>query len=142
MEVLALIATALAAGAAAGVHDSASAAVRDMYERLRRLGAQPGELDSAVAAQRKRDDSASDPVAPELRRLLEAVQAGEDEELRSLAAEVRRHSQKPTVTGAQGGTVWNISISESQVAAIGDGTNVRNIYNAAPSSSSVIPEEA
>jgi len=122
MEALALIATALAAGAAAGVHDSTSEAVVSLYARLRqrvreRLGGRSAELDDAIAAQQDRDTSAPDPVAPELRRLLEAVQAGQDEELRALADGVLGQP-----VGARGGSVWNVRISNSQEIAVGDGT--------------------
>ncbi|MGW7081724.1 hypothetical protein [Streptomyces sp. NPDC054866] len=140
MEALALIATALAAGAAAGVHDSTSEAVGSLYARLRqrireRLGRRSAELDDAIAAQQDRDTSAPDPVAPELRQLLEAVQAGQDEELRALADEVLR--QQP---GARGGSVWNVTIDNSPGPTLGDGTRLSHIYynTSAPP---VTPEE-
>ncbi|MEU4616607.1 hypothetical protein [Streptomyces umbrinus] len=128
MEALALIATALTAGAAAGVHDSTSEAVGSLYAGLRqrvreRLGRRSAELDDAIAAQRDRDTSAPDPVAPELRRLLEAVQAGQDEELRALADGVLRQ-----LASARGGSVWNVRISNSQGPSVGDGTHQRNTF--------------
>lgn len=119
METLALIATALAAGAAAGVHDSTSDAVGSLYAHLRqrvgeRLGRRSDELDDAIAAQRGRDTSAPDPVAPELRQLLEAVRAGQDEELRALAEGVLRQE-----TGTQRGSVWNVWNIRSEGIAVG-----------------------
>jgi hypothetical protein len=128
MEALALIATALAAGAAAGVQASTSEAVGSLYARLRerireRLGRRSAELDDAIVAQRDWDTSAPDPVAPELRRLLEAVQAGQDEELRALASGVLRQP-----AGARGGGVWNVWIRSSQGTPVGDGTNQWNTF--------------
>jgi hypothetical protein len=132
VEALALIATALAAGAAAGVHDSTSEAVSSLYARLRqrireRLGRRSAELDDAIAAQRDRDASAPDPVAPELRQLLEAVQAGQDEELRALADGVLRQ-----LAGARGGSVWNVWINNDQGTTIGDGNHQRNTFFNSP----------
>lgn len=128
MEALAVIATALAAGAAAGVHNSTSEAVGGLYARLcqrirERLGRRSAELDDAIAAQRDMDTSAPDPVAPELRQLLEAVQAGEDEELRALADGVQRQ-----LADTRSGTVWNVRISNSQGTTVGDGTYQRNTF--------------
>ncbi|ELP65990.1 hypothetical protein PV735_37760 [Streptomyces turgidiscabies] len=130
MEVIALIATALATGAAAGVQASTSEAVGGLYARLRqrvreRLGERSAELDPAIEAQRHRDTSAPDPVAPELRRLLEAVQAGQDEELRALADEVLRQP-----AGARGSSVRNVWISDSQGTSV-DGPQWNTFYNAA-----------
>ncbi|MFG2961120.1 hypothetical protein ACGF5O_46285 [Streptomyces sp. NPDC048291] len=128
METLALIATALAAGAAAGVQDSTSEAVSSLYAHLlqrvrERLGRRSAELDDAITAQRDRDTSAPDPVAPELRRLLEAVQAGQDEELRALADGVLQQR-----AGARGGSVWNVRLSNSPGTGFGDGLYQRNTY--------------
>ncbi|MEU5957928.1 hypothetical protein [Streptomyces sp. NPDC047525] len=132
MEVIALIATALATGAAAGVQASTSEAVGSLYARLRqrvreRLGERSAELDPAIAAQRDRDTSAPDPVAPELRRLLEAVQAGQDEELRALADGVLRQME-----GTQGGGVRNLWISDSNGIAFGPQWNTFNNALAPP----------
>ena len=140
MEALALIATALAGGAAAGVHDSTSDAVGSLYDRVRqlvteRLGRRPAELDDAIAAQRSRDTSAPDPVAPELRQLLEAVQAEQGEALQKLADGVPWQS-----AGARGGSLWNVSISDSHGSTFGDGTHVRHTFNI-NSTPPVTPEE-
>jgi len=132
MEVIALIATALATGAAAGVQASTSEAVGSLYARLcqrvrERLGERSAELDPAIEAQRDRDTSTPDPVAPELRRLLEAVQAGQDEELRALADAVLR--QSADVRGRSVRYVW---ATNNQGLVIGDGTYQRiTFYNAA-----------
>ncbi|TRO55696.1 hypothetical protein [Streptomyces sp. IB201691-2A2] len=128
METLALIATALAAGAAAGVHDSTSEAVASLYARLRqrvreRLGGRSAELDDAIAAQQDRDTSAPDPVAPELRRLLEAVQAGQDEELRALADGVMGQLED-----VRGGSGWNLWFSHNQGLSVG-GPQWNTFYN-------------
>jgi hypothetical protein len=129
MEAIALIATALATGAAAGVQVSTSEAVGSLYARLcqrvrERLGRRSAELDGAIAAQQDRDTSAPDPVAPELRRLLEAVQAGQDEELRALADEVLRQP-----AGARGGSGGNVWISNNQGTSV-NGPQWNTFYNA------------
>ncbi|MFC7994010.1 hypothetical protein ACFUV2_32525 [Streptomyces pilosus] len=139
MEVIALIATALATGAAAGVQASTSEAVGSLYARLRqrvreRLGERSAELDPAIEAQRDRDTSAPDPVAPELRRLLEAVQAGQDEELRALAGEVLRQP-----ADARGGSAYHVWIDNSPGPKVGDGPQYNTFYNA--SAPPVTPEE-
>ncbi|MCX4856592.1 hypothetical protein [Streptomyces canus] len=124
METLALIAAALAAGAATGVQDSTSDAVGRLYARVReRLGRRSAELDAAIATQRDMAPSATDPVAPELRRLLEAVQAEQDEELRALAEEVPQQR-----VGAGGGSVWNIQFSDCKDIKVGDGMHSRSTY--------------
>ncbi|MEU0414675.1 hypothetical protein ABZ307_43870 [Streptomyces griseorubiginosus] len=124
MESLALIAAALAAGAATGVQDSTSDAVGRLYARVRdRLGRQSDELDAAIAAQRDLAPSTTDQVAPELRRLLEAVQAGQDQELRTLAEAVQWQR-----AGAQGGSVWNVRIERSSGTSVGDGSPQWNTF--------------
>ncbi|MGW0336806.1 hypothetical protein ACWD0J_34040 [Streptomyces sp. NPDC003011] len=125
MEPITLIATALAAGAAAGVQDTASASVRSAYARLvqlvrSRLGGRSAELDGAVEAQRTADASAPGEVVPELRRLLVSVEAGQDHHLRSLADVVLR--QLPGATAhASGHDGWNVWISDCNGVHNGSG---------------------
>ncbi|MEB8342599.1 hypothetical protein [Streptomyces endophyticus] len=114
MEPVTLIATALAAGAAAGTQDAVSESVRGAYRRLYelvrgRLTGRSGELDGAVEAQRARNASDDDPVAPELRQLLVLIDAAHDQQLQSLADVVLQRPEGPTVdtSNSNGWNVWN-----------------------------------
>ncbi|GAA3151382.1 hypothetical protein GCM10010521_43720 [Streptomyces rameus] len=120
-----LIATALAAGAASGVQDSASQTVRDAYDSLcrrvrDRLGERSSELDSALRHQRVARSFGSTALLSSLLELVEdaEVEVDKGENLCELAKVVLARGGQP-----------NTVITNSQGVYIGPNGNQQNTFN-------------
>jgi hypothetical protein len=123
VEAVELVVSALAAGAVAGVKDTASAAVKDTYARLqsgvrrllRRNGA--GEDVSVLEAYAAAPDEHRD----DLVAALTAAGAGEDAELVAAAQAVLAVVDPP---GSEAGK-YNVRVQDSQGVQIGDGNTMK-----------------
>jgi hypothetical protein len=126
MDPVTLILTALAAGAAAGAKDTASAAVKDAYEGLKALvknrfaGRRDGEL--ALARYEESPDTWKEPMAAELT----ATQAGNDTHLVLAAQELMRLVDE---SGHQAGK-YNVLVSGGQGVQVGDQNTQYNTFRA------------
>ncbi|MET8765661.1 hypothetical protein [Streptomyces sp. NPDC004658] len=126
MEPVTVIASALAAGAAAGMHDSVSKTVRDAYDSLYRcvragLDGRSRELDSALADQVVVRESGSLVLLPGLLDLVKDAKAAEDEDdLRKLADRV--------AVLADAGQPTTVSIN-CQGVQVGRGNHQHNAFN-------------
>jgi len=113
MDPITLILTALAAGAALGVKDTASAAVKDAYKGLKALvkkrfaGRQDGEL--VLARYEEAPDTWKSPLTAELT----AVGAGADEDLVTAAQALM---QLVDAAGSAAGK-YSVSAADHSVAA-------------------------
>lgn len=104
-----LITAALAAGAAAGLTDTTSAAIKDSYTALRdgvrrKLGSSAGDDDEL-------------PEEAELAEALTAAGAGDDEELVATAAGLLSQLDPQ---GAQSGKYAGLQIFNNQTVVVGD----------------------
>ena len=128
MDPVTLILTALAAGAALGVKDTASAAVKDAYEGLKALvkkrfaGRRDGEL---VLARHEQDPQMWDkPLAGELT----AAAAGEDADLVAAAQQLMRLVD---AAGSAAGK-YQVVVHGSQGVQVGDHNAQHNTFGLPP----------
>ena len=127
MDPVTLILTALAAGAALGVKDTASAAVKDAYEGLKALvknrftGRRDGEL--VLARYEEAPDSWEGPLAAELT----GVGAAADVELVAAAQAVMRLVDE---AGSRAGK-YNVQVHGGQGVQVGDGNIQHNTFGVA-----------
>ncbi|XVS61885.1 hypothetical protein ACQPYE_26840 [Actinosynnema sp. CA-299493] len=129
IESVELLVTALTAGAAAGLTDTASAAVKDAYlglkagvlRVLRRDGSVAGEVVRAV------EDDAVEPGerAGELAAALRGVGADTDPEL---VAAARRLLELTDPSGAGDGK-YRVVVHGGQGVQVGDGTTQHNTFS-------------
>lgn len=116
MDPISLIIAALAAGATAGVKDTASAAVNDAYEGLKGLIRHRFGRDSAALADLQKVETAPDSDHAALSERLRSAGAGNDEQLIRLAQDVLKHTDP---AGARIGK-YNVVITGGKGIAIGD----------------------
>jgi hypothetical protein len=125
MEPVTLIATALAAGAALGVKETASSAMKDAYAGLKalakkRLGGQPG----AELVLAKYEE------APEVYRtslISELTEAGADRDV-DLVAAAQALMKMVDAAGARAGK-YNVDVRGSQGVQIGDHNRQDNVFH-------------
>jgi hypothetical protein len=128
MDPITLIVTALAAGAALGVKDAASTAVKDAYAGLKalvkkRFGGQP----DAELVLTKYDQ------APQIWRaplMAELAEAGADQDL-DLVAAAQALMVLVDETGARAGK-YTVDVRGAQGVQIGDHNRQDNVFNARP----------
>ncbi|RSM49527.1 hypothetical protein DMA12_03625 [Amycolatopsis balhimycina DSM 5908] len=108
IEAVELVVTALAAGAAAGAKDTATAAVKDAYAGLK----------SGVRRLLDREELADDPG--ELAAELAAVNVGDDAEVLEAARAVLREADPD---GTRAGK-YNVTVTDSKGVQIGDGNTM------------------
>jgi hypothetical protein len=129
MDPITLIVTALAAGAAQGLKDSASSVVRDAYARLkalvkRRLASRPdGEV--VLARHEKAPETWQAPLIAEL------GQAGADHDA-DLVAAAQTLMNLVDEAGARAGK-YAVDAHGAQGVQIGDHTRQENVFHAPPS---------
>lgn len=125
MDPISLIIAALAAGAMAGVKDTASQAVTDAYTRLKALlhrrVAGNGPAESALDQAEQQPGSDQAPLAGHLR----AAGADHDEELIRTA---RALLEQADPAGAAAGK-YNVRITGGKGIVVGDATNVTMTFN-------------
>ena len=124
MDPITLIVAALVAGAAAGLKDTASAAVKDAYSGLRslirsRFGHHDQALDEQLAAVDQKPDTDPAPLAEKLR----SAGAGNDAELVQAA---RALLAKADPDGTWQRQIQNITISNSK-GVVGSNTGTVNM---------------
>jgi hypothetical protein len=128
MDPITLIVTALAAGAAQGLKDSASSAVRDAYARLkalvkRRLASrQDGEV--VLARHEEAPETWQAPLMAELREV------GADHDA-DLAAAAQALMILVDQAGARAGK-YTVDTRGAQGVQIGDHTRQKNVFHAPP----------
>jgi hypothetical protein len=128
MDPVTLIVTALAAGAALGVKDTASAAVKDAYEGLKALvkrrfaGRRDGEL--VLARYEQAPQTWEGPLAAELT----AAAAGADGELVAAAQALMGLAD---AAGSRAGK-YHVVVSGGQGVQVGDHNTQDNTFGAAP----------
>ena len=125
MDPITLIVTALAAGAALGVQDTASAMVRDAYASLkalvrRRFGGDPG-AEMVLARHEQAPETWQAPLKAELAR----TGADEDGDLIAAAKALL------DLVGQAG--KYTVDVRGAQGVQIGDHNRQDNVFNAAPS---------
>lgn len=125
MDPISLIIAALAAGAMAGVKDTASQAVNDAYTGLKVLlrrrfaGSRPAEAALDAAERQPGSDQAL------LAEHLRAAGADSDEELIKAARTLLEHADP---AGARTGK-YNVRITGGKGIVVGDATNVTMTFN-------------
>lgn len=112
MDPVTLIIAALAAGAAAGLQDTASTAIKDAYSGLKslirsRFGRHGQDIDKELTAVDEKPDTDPAPLAAKLR----TIDAGHDEDLVRAATELLRQADPDGKWQRQ---VLNINISGSK----------------------------
>jgi hypothetical protein len=128
MDPVTLILTALAAGAALGVKDTASAAVQDAYEGLKALvrkrlaGRRDGEM--VLARYEDAPDSYKAPLAAELN----AVGADADVDLVAAAHAVMRLADAAGMLAGK----YNVRVHGGQGVQVGDGNIQHNTFGTTP----------
>jgi len=128
MDPVTLILTALAAGAALGVKDTASAAVKDAYQGLKALvakrfaGRRHGEL--VLARYAETPDTWKGPLAAELT----AADAGADADLVAAAQALMRLTD---AAGSRAGK-YNVQMHGGQGVQVGDHNTQTNTFGAPP----------
>ncbi len=128
MDPVTLTVTALAAGAALGVKDTASAAVKDAYEGLKSLvkkrltGRRDGEL--VLARYEHAPESWKDPLAAELA----AAGIGADAAVVAAAQAVMRLADE---VGSRAGK-YDVQVHGGQGVQVGDGNVQHNVFGAGP----------
>lgn len=122
LEAVELVVTALTAGAAAGIKDTASGAVKDAYAALlkvlrKRLG-RDGRRDQASVV----DEHAADPVGrrEDLMAALVTAGVGEDEDVVAAAEELLAWVDP---AGTQAGK-YTVEVRDSQGVQVGDGNTM------------------
>jgi hypothetical protein len=124
MDPVTLILTALAAGTALGVKDTASLAVKDAYEGLKALvkrrfaGREDGEL--VLARYEKSPDTWKEPMAAELT----ATEAGSDADLVVAAQTLMRLLDE---AGSQAGK-YNVLVQGGHGVQVGDHNTQHNTF--------------
>jgi hypothetical protein len=125
MDPISLIIAALAAGAIAGVKDTAGQAVSDAYAGLKALIRRrfAGNREAEVAL----DQSQRQPEAdqPQLAQHLQAAGAAGDEELIRAAQEVLKQADP---AGARAGK-YDVHITGGKGIVVGDAANVTMTFN-------------
>ncbi|ONI87368.1 hypothetical protein ALI22I_21770 [Saccharothrix sp. ALI-22-I] len=111
IESVDLVVAALAAGATAGMTETASTAVKDAYQGLK-------SLTSRALRRGGSDDEPTDPE--ELKAALTAADAGSDPEL---VAAARRVLELTDPEGASAGK-YRVNVRDSQGVQIGDGNTM------------------
>jgi len=130
MDPVTLILTALAAGAALGVKDAASAAVKDAYQGLKALvkkrfaGRGDGEL--VLSRYEEAPDTWKGPLAAELT----AADAGADGDLVAAAQALMRLTD---AAGSRAGK-YNVQVHGGQGVQVGDHNTQTNTFGAPPGS--------
>jgi lipid-binding SYLF domain-containing protein len=128
MDPVTLILTALAAGAALGVKDTASQAVKDAYDGLKTLvkrrfgGRADGEL--VLARYEEAPETWKDPLATELA----AAGAGDDV---GLVAAAQALMALADPAGSQAGK-YTVQVLGGQGVQVGDHNIQRNVFGASP----------
>jgi hypothetical protein len=128
MDPVTLILTALAAGAALGVKDTASSAVKDAYGALKGLvkkrfgGRGDGEL--VLARYEQAPQTWEGPLAAELT----AVGAGSDSELVAAAQALMALADE---AGSRAGK-YTVQVQGGQGVQVGDHNIQRNVFGTAP----------
>jgi hypothetical protein len=128
MDPVTLILTALAAGAALGVKDTASQAVKDAYDGLKTLvkthfgGRADGEL--VLARYEEAPETWKDPLAAEL------VAAGVSDDA-ALVAAAQALMALADPAGSQAGK-YTVQVLGGQGVQVGDHNIQRNVFGAAP----------
>lgn len=126
MDPVTLIVTALAAGAALGLKDTASSAVKDAYDSLKALvkrrlgGRRDGEL--ILAKHEEVPETWGGPLAAEL------TAAGADNDA-DLVTAARTLMSLVDVAGSQAGK-YTVAVHGSQGVQIGDRNTQRNVFGA------------
>lgn len=126
MDPITLIVTALAVGAASGVKDTASSAVRDAYASLKAMvrkrfaGRQAGEL--VLAEHENAPETWREPLAAQLGE----VGAGRDAELVAAAQELMRLVDE---AGSRAGK-YTVDVRGAQGVQVGDHGTQHNIFGA------------
>ena len=128
MDPITLIVTALAAGAALGVKDTASTAIKDAYAGLKalvrkRLAGRPdGEL--VLARHEQAPEKWQAPLMDEL----DQAGAGQDAGLLAAAEALMRLADE---TGARTGK-YTVDVRGAQGVQIGDGSTQHNVFGTPP----------
>ena len=128
MDSVTLIVTALATGAALGLRDTASAAVKDTYRSLRGLvkkrlaGQRDGEL--VLARYEEAPEAWERPLAAELT----AAGAADDADLIVVAQTLMSLIDE---AGARAGR-YAVKVQSSQGVQVGDHNTQRNVFGGAP----------
>jgi hypothetical protein len=126
MDPITLIVTALAAGAASGVRDTASSAVKDAYANLKALlrkrfaGRQAGEL--VLAEHEKAPETWREPLALQLGE----AGAGRDADLVAAAQELMRLVD---AAGSRAGK-YTVDVRGAQGVQVGDHGVQHNVFGA------------
>lgn len=131
MDPITLIVTALAAGAALGVSDTASSAVKDAYAGLRalvkkRLG---GRADAELVL--AKHEQAAETWRPPL--VAELAQAGADRDTELLVA-AEALMGLVDAAGTQAGK-YAVDVRGAQGVQVGDGNRQDNVFNPPPGAS-------
>jgi hypothetical protein len=128
MDPITLIVTALAAGAALGVKDAASSAVKDAYAGLKALVGKrlAGRPDAEVVLARY--ENAPETWQAPLMAELDEAGAGHD---RDLAAAARALMNLVDEAGARAGK-YTVDVRGAQGVQIGDHTRQDNVFHAPP----------
>lgn len=128
MDPITLVVTALAAGAASGVQDTASAAVKDAYASLKALVLK--RFTGRVAAERvlaKHEDAPQDwqePLAKEL------AEAGADRDS-DLVAAAQAMMSLVDAAGSRAGK-YTVDVRGAQGVQVGDHNTQDNIFHSGP----------
>jgi len=125
MDPISLIIAALAAGAMAGVRDTAGQAVKDAYTGLkalvRRRFAGNREAETALAQSERQPESDQ----PQLAQHLQALGAADDEELIRAAQALLKQADP---AGARAGK-YDVRITGGKGIVVGDGATVTMTFN-------------
>ena len=128
MDPITLIVTALAAGAALGVKDAASSAVKDAYAGLKALATKrlAGRPDAEVVLARHEQA----PQTWQAPLLAELGEAGADRD-RDLVAAAQALMNLVDAAGAQAGK-YTVNVRGAQGVQIGDHNRQDNVFHAPP----------
>lgn len=128
MDPITLVVTALAAGAASGVQDTASAAVKDAYASLKALVLK--RLAGRVAAERVLAKHEVAPQAWQEPLAKELAQAGADRDI-DLVAAAQAMMSLVDVTGSRAGK-YTVDVRGAQGVQVGDHNTQDNVFHAGP----------